>query len=292
MRTNHEMMDLIKNVARKDEQIRAVYMNGSKTNPLVPKDIFQDYDIVYVVTDLTSYLDNPQWIDVFGERLMMQEPDKLDKLRGLNVDTNSYGYLMLFQDGNRLDLRLQTIEEMQNTYEADSLTVPILDKDGILPLIPPASDKDYHVRQPSEADYYACTNNFWWCLQNVAKGIWRRELPYAKQMFELVIRPCLDQMANWWIGCKHQFQVSPGKMGKYFKNYLPADYWQLYKSTYSDSDQEAFWRSIFTACTLFRLLALDVASHFSFPYADEEEKAMLLFLHTVKELPADAAAIF
>ncbi|WP_093728016.1 aminoglycoside 6-adenylyltransferase [Terribacillus halophilus] len=292
MRTNHDMMELIQNVAKKDERIRAVYMNGSKTNPQAPKDIFQDYDIVYVVTDLTSYLDNPQWIDVFGERLMMQEPDKLDIQRGLHVNTNSYGYLMLFQDGNRLDLRLQTIEEMQNTYETDSLTVPVLDKDGMLPLIPPASDKDYHVHQPSEADYYACTNNFWWCLQNVAKGIWRRELPYAKQMFELVIRPCLDQMVNWWIGCKYAFQVSPGKMGKYFSTYLPPDYWQLYLSTYSSSLEQHFWDSVFSTCRLFRCLALDVASNLGFSYAEEEEKAMLLFLYKVKDLPDGASSIF
>lgn len=286
------MMNAIKTVAQNDEGIRAVYMNGSRTNPRAPKDIFQDYDIVYVVTDLAPYLTNPQWIDIFGKRLMIQEPDKLDKQIGIPVNLNSYGYLMLFQDGNRIDLRLQTIEEMLHTYKADSLTVPVLDKDHILPTIPPSSDKDYHVRQPTEADYYACTNNFWWCLQNVAKGIWREEMPYAKQMFELVIRPCLDQMVAWWIGCRHDFQVAPGKMGKYFSTYLPSDYWQLYKATYSGSSNQEFWDSIFTACKLFRLLALHVATQLGFTYKKEEETAMLHFLHAVKELPADAKTIF
>lgn len=42
-------------------------------------------------------------------------------------------------------------------------------------------------------------NDFWWCLQNVAKGIWRDELPYAKQMFEHIIRPHLDEMISWWV---------------------------------------------------------------------------------------------
>lgn len=40
---------LILNVAKNDERIRAVYMNGSRTNQNVKKDIFQDFDIVYVV---------------------------------------------------------------------------------------------------------------------------------------------------------------------------------------------------------------------------------------------------
>lgn len=41
MRNEQEMMDLIINFAMADERIRAVYMNGSRTNPNVPKDIFR-----------------------------------------------------------------------------------------------------------------------------------------------------------------------------------------------------------------------------------------------------------
>lgn len=41
MRTEKEMFDLIEETARKDERIRAVYMNGSRTNSNVPKDIFR-----------------------------------------------------------------------------------------------------------------------------------------------------------------------------------------------------------------------------------------------------------
>ena len=51
MRSEKEMIDLILDTARKDERIRAVYMNGSRTNPNAPKDLFQDYDIVYVVRE-------------------------------------------------------------------------------------------------------------------------------------------------------------------------------------------------------------------------------------------------
>lgn len=51
MRSEQEMFDLILNTAREDKRIRAVYMNGSRTNPSAPRDIFQDYDIVYVVRE-------------------------------------------------------------------------------------------------------------------------------------------------------------------------------------------------------------------------------------------------
>ena len=49
MRSEEEMMHLILQVAKDDERVRAVYLNGSRTNPNAPKDRFQDYDVVYVV---------------------------------------------------------------------------------------------------------------------------------------------------------------------------------------------------------------------------------------------------
>lgn len=52
MRNEKEMLDLILRTAVNDPEIRAVYMNGSRTNPNVKKDIFQDYDIVYVVNEI------------------------------------------------------------------------------------------------------------------------------------------------------------------------------------------------------------------------------------------------
>jgi aminoglycoside 6-adenylyltransferase len=71
MRTEQEMFDLILNIAKKDERIRAVFMNGSRTNPNAVKDIFQDYDIEYVVKETKSFREDKSWIDKFGERLYM-----------------------------------------------------------------------------------------------------------------------------------------------------------------------------------------------------------------------------
>lgn len=48
-RTETEMMNLILSTAKEDERVRAVILNGSRANPNLKKDIFQDYDIVYIV---------------------------------------------------------------------------------------------------------------------------------------------------------------------------------------------------------------------------------------------------
>lgn len=293
MRSEKEMFDLIVGVAERDERIRAVYMNGSRTNANAPKDIFQDYDIVYVVTETGSFIKDEKWIKVFGDLLMLQEPDKMDYAIGMERDLErSYGYLMLFTDGNRIDLHIETKEAMIESYGNDKLTIPLLDKDTILPSIPAPTDIDYHVKKPSEALFVSNTNNFWWCLQNVAKGIWRDELPYAKLMFEYNTRSSLDQMVSWWIGTKYNFQLSTGKLGKYFKNYLPEPYWEMYLNTYSDDNYGHFWDSIVVTCDLFRMLAEDVSENLSFTYPVEDDKNMTQYLKHVRSLTTDAQGIY
>jgi aminoglycoside 6-adenylyltransferase len=200
MRREKEMIDLILRIAREDERIRAVYMNGSRTNPNAPKDIFQDYDIVYVVTEIASFLNDERWISMFGDLIMIQEPDKLDQGIGLNMNFDrSYGYLVLFTDGNRIDLHIKTIESMLDGFMSDKLTLPLLDKDNCLPHIPAPTD-------------------------NVAKGIWRDELPYAKSMFERTYSDShYDNVWNSIFVTCDLFRILAKDVAEYLKITYPLD---------------------------------------------------------------------
>lgn len=277
MRTEKEMFDLILGVAEKDPRIRAVYMNGSRTNPNAPKDLYQDYDIVYVVKDFETFTADNSWIDVFGDRLILQMPEAMRYPSGKGY----FNWMMLFTDGNRLDLTLIPIQKPE-LIDNDSLTIVLLDKDGILPSFPSASDKDYHVKPPSQLFYLSCCNNFWWCLQNVAKGIARKEMPYAMLMYHNVVREDLHDMISWYIGIHNKFSVSAGKMGKYFKRYLPSDIYEQYLLTYSDSNENNMWEAILKACDLFSRLAIEVAEHFRYEYNQQDEDNMRIYIHKVK----------
>jgi len=48
------MFDLILSVVKNDKRIRSVILNRSRTNKSIPKDNLQDYDIVYLVTEISN----------------------------------------------------------------------------------------------------------------------------------------------------------------------------------------------------------------------------------------------
>ena len=114
VRTEKEMYDMLLQIAREDERIKAVYMNGSRTNKNVPKDIFQDYDIVYVVTDTKPFIDDKGWINRFGEIWFMQYPDEHPDYP--SDKENFYCWLMKLRDGNRIDMNVESIKQ-RNIYQ-------------------------------------------------------------------------------------------------------------------------------------------------------------------------------
>ena len=285
MRAEQEMMNLILNIAKADERIRAVYMNGSRANPNVKKDDFRDYDVVYVVTETASFINDKEWVLRFGEPLIIQEPDSNDLCWGINHDfTRGYGWLMLFEDGTRIDLHIEIKEETDKNFIDDTLTIPLLDKDGIFPNIPQSNDSGYWIKPPAKEKYYGCCNEFWWCLNNVAKGIAREQLPYAMRMYTEVVHIELEKMTEWYIGLKNNFSVTSGMWGKYFEKYLPQELYNAYIRTYSGGDYDNLWAAIFTACDLFHTLALTVAKHCGLTYRQNEEDGMREYLRMVRAI--------
>ena len=278
MRTEQEMMDLILSVAGADERIRAVSMEGSRADPNAPKDKYMDYDVTFYVKDIEPFYNKPEWvIENFGKCLIMQMPEAMR----YPCDDGYFNYMMIYPDAVRLDLNF-----VFDVYEDDGEpSVTLLDKDngnGFRPIMSPPSDKIYHIKPPTPLFYYSCCNNFWWCLNNVAKGIARDELPYVMSMFNVWVRNELHDMINWYIGTTHGFDLSTGKDGKYFKKYLPSDIYAEYTSTYSGSDYNEIWTAIYNMCDLFHKLALSVAEIYTFTYRQEEEDGIRAYIDMVK----------
>lgn len=290
MRTTEQMMDIILHVANQDERVRAVCMNGSRTNPNAPADPFQDYDIVYLVTELDSFVRNPGWVDVFGERIIMQTPEKMAMFPpGLG---GRFSYLMLFQDGNRIDLTLVPTHEQEKYLQEDKLTVVLLDKDRSLPQLPPPSDEDYRVKPPSREFFADCCNEFWWVSTYVAKGLWRQEMLYAQDHLHQVVRPMLMIMLEWQAGIRTDFLISIGKNGKYLEKYMSKQSWDELMSTYAFGNEEETWNALFTMCRLFRDSALFVSDHFGFEYPERDDRLVTAYLERVRKLPPDAVEIY
>src|SRR5215216_3617844 len=290
MRSEQQMLDLILETARSDERIRAVIMNGSRANPNAPRDAFQDFDIVYIVTDVPSFRNDREWIKCFGEMMILQLPEDMQDPPASNDE--SFAFLMQFMDGNRIDLGIYTLPQWKERGK-DSLSLLLLDKDGIIEPFPPAAEKDYLPKPPTAKQFSDCCNEFWWVSPYVAKGLWRQEILYAKCLLDEVLRnEQLMKMLAWHIGVQTDFKINPGKLGKYFQKYLEPELWELLQKTFSDASYENTWEALFNTCDLFRRVAIPIAKHFGFDYPFDDDRRVSAHLEHVRTLPRDAKEIY
>ncbi|MDL2220726.1 aminoglycoside 6-adenylyltransferase, partial [Eubacteriales bacterium OttesenSCG-928-N14] len=265
MRSETQMMDLILSVATKDDRIRVVGMEGSRANPNAPKDLFQDYDITYLVTQMQPFLQDERWLDVFGKRIMLQKPEQMSlfppSLGGW------FSYLMLFEDGNRIDLKIVPLADLPRYLDWDGRIRILLDKDNRIPQ-PPVYDGRYDLQPPDANHFDDCCNEFWWVSTYVAKGLCRDEFLYAAEHLGAYVRPSLLRMLSWQTGLSHGFAIDVGKAYKYLPQFLPDKTWQALQQTFAFASNSQLWQALQGCMSLFRQASHAVAQQMGYPYPD------------------------
>lgn len=279
MRTSQQVLDQLLEFARENELIRAMWMNGSRVNPDVKQDIFCDYDVACAVTDVQPFVQDKSWISRFGELTILQLNEFTD------FGAQGCIFLMLFSDGVRIDLAFDPLETMEECLK-DSLTLPLLDKDGRLPVLPPPSD--YKPLKPTRKEFDEAVNEFFWCSNNVCKGIWRGELTYTKFMYDGILQDCLVKVLGWYVSARTDWQVNPGYHGKWLKLHLPSDVWARLEKTYADADEEHMWQALFTGGGLMREIGMQVAAALGYDYPLGDDQRMTVYWQKVRALPKGA----
>ena len=187
MRAETEMLDLILQTA-KTIQVEAVAMSGSRANQKAPKDDFQDYDVVYVVDDLDNLTSDLSWIDQFGKRIIEQEVTLGHRRL----------YLMLFEDGNRIDLTLCPKEHIQEWVDSEAGFTVLEDPEHLFEPYSPNIER-YWISPASEIDFEKVCNEFWWVSAYVVKGICRNQVIYATDHLYGICQQVLLKVLAWQV---------------------------------------------------------------------------------------------
>ncbi|QQK76177.1 aminoglycoside 6-adenylyltransferase [Salicibibacter cibarius] len=271
MRNEKEMINLFENIVMNDDGVRLSVLEGSRTNKNIPKDDFQDYDLSFFVTDIESYKKDDCWLKVFGDLTFLQKPEDM---RLFPPALGSwFSYIMYFNDGIKIDLTLIPLNEVEAYLsESDGLVEILIDKDNRInkKIIP--SDKKYWIKKPSEQEFDDCCNEFWHVSTYVAKGLFRKELFFALDHFNQILRPELFRVISWAVGIKEGFDFSVGKNYKFIGNYLSEAELEKLVNTFSQSGYKESWESFELCCELFRIYSKEVASSLNYKYPEYDGK--------------------
>ena len=238
MRTEPEILDLIFQTA-KTLQVEAVAMSGSRTNSQAPQDEFQDYDVVYVVDDLDNLTSDLSWLDLFGKRIIEQEVGFSHRRL----------FLMLFEDGNRIDLTLCPKQQIQEWVDSEADYTVLKDDKGLFESYPP-SPKRYWTNPASQTDFEKSCNEFWWVSAYVVKGICRKQVIYTTDHLYGICQQELLKLLAWQVAAD-KGTVDVGKNYKYLFQYLPAEKEKEFTALLDFFDQKSLTKSLLATMNFF-----------------------------------------
>ena len=270
MRTETEMFDVILQTA-KVLQVDAVAMSGSRTNPKAPKDEFQDYDVVYIVEDLDGLIADLSWLDQFGTRIIEQH----------NILGNRRLYLMLFEDGNRIDLTLCPKDHIQEWVESEADFTVLEDPKGLFVPHSPSPER-FWTSPASETDFEKSCNEFWWVSAYVVKGICRKQIIYATDHLYGICQQELLKVLAWQVA-RDRGVVDIGKNYKYLFQYLPTEKEKEFSDLLDFSSLDKITQSLLATMSLFHREAQDLAKKLGFDY--DKEVAEKLIQYAEEKLP-------
>lgn len=281
MRKEKEVIKQILDFADREDCVRAVMLNGSRLNSNAPEDIMQDYDVVFFITDIeaVSFKINRNWINIFGELVIMQQND---------FEDGAYIFLMQFTDGVRIDLSFRDIKKIEEVAKEDTLSKIILDKDNINLELPLPNDSIHYVQKPAKKEFDETLNEAWWIQTYVAKAIWRDELPLAKYMFDVILIDCIRKLLSWHIAEAHSWNINVGKCGKWFKYFLCEGTYNEFIGLYPTVDYEEMWKSLFQSGRFIQKIGKDLAEKLEYKYPLQDDINVTEYLHRIRALPKDS----
>ena len=264
MRTDQEMLGLILQIAKK-LQVDAVALSGSRTDTKAQKDKFQDYDVVYVVDNLDNLTSDLAWLDQFGARIIEQH----------NILGNRRLYLMLFEDGNRIDLTLCPKEHIQEWVDSEAGYTVLIDEKGLFESYSQNLER-YWISPATETDFEKTCNEFWWVSAYVVKGICRNQLIYATDHLYGICQQELLKILAWQVA-SDRGAVDIGKNYKYLFNYLPIEKEKEFSALLDFSSLDKITQTLFATMSIFHREAQDLAQKIGLDYDREMAEKMMRY---------------
>ena len=261
-RNQEQMLRLILQVPE-NIQVEAVAMSGSRTDTKALKDEFQDYDVVYVVDDLDNLTRDLSWLDRFGKRIIEQEVTLGHRRL----------YLMLFEDGNRIDLTLCPKEDINEWVDSEACFTVLVDDKGLFESYSPSPQR-FWIHPASETDFKKACNEFWWVSAYVVKGICRHQVIYATDHLYGICQQELLKLLAWQVAAD-KGTVDVGKNYKYLFQYLPAEKEKEFSNQLDFSSKEKITQSLYATMQLFHQEAQILAQKMGFDYYKKVAEKMI-----------------
>lgn len=238
--------------------IRAIVLTSTRAIADATKDVFSDYDIIIIISDIENRYYQRDWLQTFGEVVIdWWDPLAIDPRTGLLTTGN----VVYYPGTRKIDFTLWPIEMAgriaeELPTELDAGYRVLLDKDDLTANWPRASGVGYAISLPNCEQYTQAVNDFLIGVPYVATALLRGELLPAKWVLDYDMRyEYLLPMLEWYAVTLHGDGIRIGSHGKGLQKLLPVEVWTRIDQTHAGMNVASNRAALFAMIRLFQDVA-------------------------------------
>jgi aminoglycoside 6-adenylyltransferase len=256
--------------AEREESVRVVALTSTRARDEGPPDELSDYDIVLALTDLDRF--DPEAAYASPAARWSDESD----VHGAKTFFRG----VVYEDGTKIDWTLWPahapglVAQHGLTDDLDVGYRVLLDRDGATARWAQPTRTAHIPRKPTEAEFVALVEEFWWSVTYAVKARARGERFFARYILDLdmtygVLRPMLE----WLIETEREWSWKPGAFGRGLERELAPPV-----ATALEEAHDSFDATI----ALFRDVAKDVGDALGYPYPQYADDAVTAYIDKLR----------
>lgn len=262
-----------------EDAVRGLVLTSGRARRDSTVDLLSDYDVIVLLSDVERF----DATAAYGPPLARWGDDGL--VHG--VTTHFRG--VVYDDWVKIDWSLwptragALVAEHGLTDDLDVGYRVLLDKDGLTAAWPQPSYRAHVPTRPTEEEYVALVEEFWWSASYVGKSFWRGEWFFTRFVLDVDLKhTALRRMLEWLVELEHDWDLRPGPYGRRLEQLVPPDVREDLFATY---DAEGGWEAFERTAALFRRVGKTVGGALGYEYPQRIDDRARAYLAEIRALP-------
>jgi aminoglycoside 6-adenylyltransferase len=238
-------------------------LSGSYAQARPTADELSDLDIALYVTDIKPLAESDGWMNEIAG-VWMYLP--------LFDDDGHHTRLVIFEGGRKVDFMLLPASTLEAAVQEQPLSdvfargyKVLVDKDGLAAKLPSPTYRAPSEAKPSQEEFTALVEEFWFEAYHVAKYIARDDL-WAVKFRDWTTKELLLKMIEWYEKSTHGWNYDTWHIGVRMKRWAEPEIWERLHETFAHFEGEDSSHALRATMALFRELAEKTATRLGYRY--------------------------
>jgi len=275
------------------QDIRAAIVIGSRARVERPADEWSDLDLVFFTANPEYYLSKTVWLESIGNPLLtfvQNTPTGGQRERrvlfdsGLDVDftivsnAEAKSLVRFLRLRSRFPQLLQLLPKAKCRKITQEITDfagiihrgmrVLIDKDGVAVYLPLLNDDSFFFAppKPSQTEFLAVLNEFWYLAILMTKKLRRGELWTASRIGNCSMKQLLLQMLEWHARATNNWDYDTWHSGSFIEHWADPRAVNALSNSFARYNKQDIKNSLSATLDTFQWLAIETAEQLHFPY--------------------------